>query len=470
MNGTTTLQIIDKAPVEIVTREQVEATIAKIRVMVPDAAKMSESELKHIAQESILFRTIPGKDVHYFKNPSSGKLERVEDYKYLISFTENRERIISGDATLKIKYQSQPLTPEEKIREGVGQDDYAVKVIVTTTHDADAFRREVKAWMDLGLNVKDAMTAAREAMNGEIGVTAVGVVRKGDNNIPKGWTPLQKAEKLGIKNAIHKRWGAPTVDELSAYVRGMAKLASGEDWQTVPVDLPAEAQARYADLNAIARDVAERSADMTIEQHEERLVTNVAILRGNNEGTIGEEPTRPDEVWFSRLPTEPITPAEPAQPEQPAKPEPAQSNGNQTNGKLTRPMTPEQVKSAAAVKSARNTKPASETQLDYAASSLSKAVDGNDKKRHSITKYLFGFESLKNATAGQASFIIDWIGAKKENEYAPEPDALKEVEMILRQFLVDAGQVEMTLPEVLTETPDPNDLNAWFPRQEEIDF
>lgn len=123
----------------------------------------------------------------------------------------------------------------------------------------------------------------------------------------------------------------------------------------------------------------------------------------------------------------------------PESPKPTNGNGH----KLTRPMSPEQIKNAAAVKAAKATGPASDTQLDYADSSLSKAVNDDDAKHHAITEYLFGFTSLKNATTGQCSFLIDWIGAKKENEYTPEPDALKEIEAILRQIQIEAGQVDM---------------------------
>jgi hypothetical protein len=128
--------------------------------------------------------------------------------------------------------------------------------------------------------------------------------------------------------------------------------------------------------------------------------------------------------------------------EYPAQPEP-EPEPKKTKGKLSRPMTPEQIKQAVVKKANGKRNPITDDQLDYVASSLSKACGGDDKKRHTVTKYLLGKESLKDLTTGEASALIDWIGAKAETDYEPNPDSVKEIELIIRQFQVEAGQAEM---------------------------
>lgn len=119
-------------------------------------------------------------------------------------------------------------------------------------------------------------------------------------------------------------------------------------------------------------------------------------------------------------------------------------NGNGKH-KLPRPMAPEDLKAALAVKAKKLTGPMTPDQAYYLASSLSTACGNDDTKRHTVTKYLFGRESLKDDgwTKGEASALIDWLGATAENEYQPTPDTLKEIELIIRQFQVEAGQADM---------------------------
>lgn len=77
------------------------------------------------------------------------------------------------------------------------------------------------------------------------------------------------------------------------------------------------------------------------------------------------------------------------------------------------------------------TNPAKEGQLKYMRSSLSNLV-GNDKdKAKAILAGVFMLESSADATSGQASAIIDWVGATKENNYTPLVRSVQEAELIL---------------------------------------
>lgn len=119
------------------------------------------------------------------------------------------------------------------------------------------------------------------------------------------------------------------------------------------------------------------------------------------------------------------------------------TSGNGHKEKLARPMTPEQVKKAMQVKAARNSAPPSDQQLDYAMSSLSKACGSNDPKRHSVMLYLFGKDSGKGLTGGECSALIDWVGAKAENEYTPDENTLREIEAIIAEYMREQGQIDM---------------------------
>jgi hypothetical protein len=128
--------------------------------------------------------------------------------------------------------------------------------------------------------------------------------------------------------------------------------------------------------------------------------------------------------------------------ERPRQPQPV-SQPTEVKSKMTRPMTPEQVKNAAAVKSAKFTGKPSEKQADYAFTSINGLVDKDDTKRHTVTLYLFGKESSKDLTGGECSFLIDWIGAKADNGYTPDENAVKEVAGIIAEYQRLQGQVDM---------------------------
>jgi hypothetical protein len=277
----------DKSPVQQIGKTEIEAAIGRVRFTVPGGENMSTPHLTIIAQESILYRTVPGRDVHYFV--SKGQLQKIYDYKYLKNFATFKEQLLSGDesATLDDKYYV--LTEDEKIEHNVEPDHIAAKCVLTTARERRQFASEVRMWVEIGFGVEEAAKMARETY-GPIGTEAVGVVNPNEldsNGKPKkppfGWSHLQYAEKLAFKNAVNRKYGIPTADEMQAMAYRMANRAMPEHWQNVDPTQPIDIQARTADLEAIASEIEAESEGMTAEDHEGRLEENVTILRGEDD-------------------------------------------------------------------------------------------------------------------------------------------------------------------------------------------
>ena len=296
MNNDKALTILQESPIEAVSSEKVKAMAARVKVLIADGSRLTDQQAMTVAQLSILTRTLPGRDVHYFLD-KRGNLKMSDDYKFLRAWATRREQFVSGSQAATFEDVYDELDETAKLKEGIAPDDFAVFCTITTRSERDNFRREVKGWLDLGLTADKAIEMARSVL-GTIGTRAVGVVNLNDAKpgqdgetmrIPKGWSLMQKARKLAFKNAVHAKWGQPSVDDLQQMVRSMAR---GEvidaDWKEAPNDVSAEEQARYAEVVAIARKVKEGDATITPAERRERRATNAETMRGNGDDTIGE--------------------------------------------------------------------------------------------------------------------------------------------------------------------------------------
>jgi len=121
-----------------------------------------------------------------------------------------------------------------------------------------------------------------------------------------------------------------------------------------------------------------------------------------------------------------------------------------TNGK--RPYSAEAVKARLApIVTAGSTAPATDKQRQLIASKLNEcfAEDPDaDKKRHTVTHYLFGFESTNDAAMkqGHVDATLKWIlldGNKDDTgDYPLHPKAPAEAAAIVREALLTEGQTE----------------------------
>lgn len=86
---------------------------------------------------------------------------------------------------------------------------------------------------------------------------------------------------------------------------------------------------------------------------------------------------------------------------------------------------------------------ASDKQLTYVRSSMSKLVDGESDKAKLLLYHVYGLDSSSELTKGQASALIDWIGSTKETDWQPTERAQLEAQRLLRAFEVERGQQEL---------------------------
>jgi len=280
------------APVQIIDQSAITAVTERMKVIVPDAAQMTNYQLATIAQESILYRTVPGRDVHYFLN--RGKLSRVLDYKYLKTFADFKEQMLSSDNSAVVEDTYRALSEQEKIAAGIPVEQIASECTLITQRERKVFAAEVRQWIDMGFSGKDALAIAKD-VTGDLGTRAIGAVAEKDKynnmNAPEGWSPLQKAEKLAFKNAVNRKYGQPTADEMAAMAYRMASRAMPEDWAKVDPTESREIQARYADLEASAREVKEIRAGRTDEENAAIFKKHNDLLHGNeDEIGIGDDP------------------------------------------------------------------------------------------------------------------------------------------------------------------------------------
>lgn len=281
-----TLMTVPESPIQQINKDQIEAAINRVRFIIPGGDQMSTGQVTAIAQEAILYRIVPGRDVHYFVN--RGQLQKVLDYKYLKNFGVFKEQLLSGDDTATVEDAYRPLTDQERAQHNLGDGHIAAVCTITTKRERAAFAGEVKQWIDMGFGPDQAVKMAKE-IYGQLGTSAVGVVLKGDTP-PKGWSHYQLAEKLAFKNAINRKYGQPTADEMAAFAHRMAQKAMPEHWQNVDPTLPQDVQAKQADYEAITGELVAEHSQMTTEERRERREQNVIIMRGEDEGAIGDDP------------------------------------------------------------------------------------------------------------------------------------------------------------------------------------
>jgi hypothetical protein len=285
---------VSQSPIEVVTKEQFVQAERRIRAIVPGGEKMQLHNIATIAQESILYRIVPGRDMHYWED-WRGQLQKTPDYKYLLRMATYQEQMLSGSDSATIEDRYRLLTADGKEKHGIPEQCIAVECTLSSPRERREFNNEVKQWVDTGFEPKDALEIAKETY-GSVGTTAVGVVdptekdKKGNPvTPPTGWSYQQWAEKLALKNAINRRYGAPTADEMSAMAYQMARRAMPEHWKAEYADQPIDIQARLADLEAAAQEAKTGGEQMNGEQHRDRLRQNVDLLRDTDDDPIGED-------------------------------------------------------------------------------------------------------------------------------------------------------------------------------------
>lgn len=90
----------------------------------------------------------------------------------------------------------------------------------------------------------------------------------------------------------------------------------------------------------------------------------------------------------------------------------------------------------------KNTNAASAKQQRWMVTSLSDICE-DEKMRKSIMMFIFSLKSSRDATSGQASAFIDWIGQSAENGYTSSATSKLEAAAIYREHKIKEGQLEL---------------------------
>lgn len=120
-----------------------------------------------------------------------------------------------------------------------------------------------------------------------------------------------------------------------------------------------------------------------------------------------------------------------------------------TNG--TRPYAPAQLKKRIDTTAATHAiDKASQSQLGLTAGMLTQCFAGDEHsedKRHSLQKFLTGHVSLSEMGDEYVLALLDWLKPTKDSggAYSPDPMAVREAGLVIREVLVAAGQAEMAL-------------------------
>ncbi len=128
------------------------------------------------------------------------------------------------------------------------------------------------------------------------------------------------------------------------------------------------------------------------------------------------------------------------------EPEPTVNDDQQESG----PLAPDELAQKLLGESKRSNLagPISAAQLGLLVNKLNEvwAADPEaDNYRRSVLKYVFGVDSAKDLTRAQAAILLDWLVEEPDDtgDYPLKPMAEREARLIIRQFVQDAGQIQM---------------------------
>jgi len=416
MSEATTLAVQKKgdAPAEWGDREDIIALSNRLKTMMP--GDLSAQEALLLAQYSAAMDANPFRGEVY-AYMSQGKLILTEGYKLLVrwarrqcQFYERYERITNNTDTI----------PE----------------------DAIAFRCRIlrqDAVNDLARLTEAGIPDAYLILTTE----AVGVVRKNETwsskynkpiAPPKGWTWEDVARKRALKNALNRAYGAPSPREIAQETWQVEDtLTIPEDWDTPGALLPAEAEAnaKYNANRRLAqpstRTFAESMDELGFPPDVTTVIPSVAVIDAGT-GEIVEPPPEPEL-------------------QQETGQAPPEATGGNGNGNVARPASPAVVKDWLTQKAEAfsHYKPPTDGQLGLMNGLLSKIL-GGDKERRSWLDWTWGDPSSKGMPGSQVGATLDWLKPEKDpetNEYIPHPFAVSECKMMLRQAMLDKGQVDI---------------------------
>lgn len=160
------------------------------------------------------------------------------------------------------------------------------------------------------------------------------------------------------------------------------------------------------------------------------------------EGNYEDMGDTEDEEWYPE--DDPQDEDLPAEEEQDPEP-PQQEQKANGNGKVTRPMTADQLRNAINKKAAGyGDREASGAQVGLLASLLNNIFQ-DESKRHNFQAHILGEGSLKKVSGAKVQACLDWLKPVQDSGgmYVPDEMAEKEAVAAWRDFQVASGQQEL---------------------------
>lgn len=127
------------------------------------------------------------------------------------------------------------------------------------------------------------------------------------------------------------------------------------------------------------------------------------------------------------------------------------SNGGENGEVVTRPLGPEYLRKALEMKAKKYaSRQASPDQQGLAMGMLEACFAGDKastEKRRSALVYLFEKDSGKNISNGEILALLDLFNPTENSggAYAPDPMAVREIQLVVRQHMIESGQAELPI-------------------------
>ena len=396
------------------SREEIREIATRLKKFVPGTKKMNDAEIMAYAQLVHITGLNPCSDEIYgwdSRGNGTGDLVTKQHYAVLVRWAKSQENFTTNFTCVAI---------------GSTTEDTVFECRLLRQSD----RPLLGQLLANNVDYQEALSWATTTGTGIVAAT-----EKGKRPPPKGKDWCWVARKRALEDAIRQAFGKPSTQELARQtwiVEDVVTIPS--DWEIVTPEMSPAERAATAKYNANRRltppstlTFAESMDELGFPPDVTTVIPSVAVIDAGT-GEIVEPPPEPEL-------------------QQETGQAPPEATGGNGNGNVARPASPAVVKDWLTQKAEAfsHYKPPTDGQLGLMNGLLSKIL-GGDKERRSWLDWTWGDPSSKGMPGSQVGATLTWLKPEKDpetNEYIPHPFAVSECKMMLRQAMLDKGQVDM---------------------------
>jgi hypothetical protein len=252
------------------TRQDVAVMGKRVKALMRGGNKLTDGEAMMVAQYALAIGANPFREIHAFKNPKTGQIEIVDDYKLLVRWARSK---------CEFNEWYEPIS-------GLASGDIGYTCYILRRDSQDLLNTLIKS----GTPLERAMDIAC--------TTAGGVMRSHEKLTVKGWTRDDVAKKRALKNAINKAYGAPSLQDVAAQSWNVDGVKTAmDDWER------AGPQASREEIQDTARWAAQgRNAGTTVEAESKTPAQHADDLYGDGAGAdMHPEPRTVEEGKYTEV-------------------------------------------------------------------------------------------------------------------------------------------------------------------------